>query len=465
MIRMSNNVMRFSSLLVVLFIAACASNSYRTLDPKYVELREQAEQAPDDILLLSRVADQARQNYSTTGINEYSEDAIRYLERLLQLNPGHVGASVVLYSVLGDRMLRTTSLRDMPRLRSLFQQTSILQHTDKVAPPSFVEAIVRLRSGHGDSSLAEVRSSLREALKENPQYLRTQIMLGGIYMDMGKPRVAEAMFLATLKKGPSDPGDSKLLAFFLNDLSEGTMCDLDRDKHRSQLRNAIEATKAALKTNPHNPDLAYNLSILYEGLDRRKLAIFEAQQYAGLKKDRKAGWFLVDQYRAAEEFDKADKLSRELLAQHPADAEELEDEAMTAFQRGDFEMAADKFQEYRSVQPRPSVYSAVREAIVSQRLGRDGQSRQALAAIDIASVNDRWERALLRFHRRELSENTLLSAARDACEKTEAHYFVAWRAWLEGDKQAARQHFERVLGYEVPRFFEYTAAKAHLRSL
>lgn len=450
-------------LFLALLLAACGPQQ-RAEDPEYSALKAQAEAQPDDTIAIGRVADAAQARYRATGQGHYRDDAIAYYQRYLEASPGHVGGNVALYAMLASRYVERVDANDMRQLREIFQRTPVLQTSPGVAPPSLVEALIYVgRRSRIVDVAPKMRDLLRKAIRENPRNVTSHLLLAETYEATGRPELAEAMIAQAYKAQPENTRVLIARAGVLYERAQASMCNLDRDAHREDVKQAIAALKAAAKANPKRAALFHDLSQMYEALGRPQLALFQAKRYNELQDDEESRWYLLDQYTAAKLFDEADKQGTENIQRDGRNAMVIGQLAMVANQRGDYEAAAKLFRDYRLLSRRPDVYFVVREAIVAEHLGREDQAQKALAAADVEPGT--FDEALLNFHQGTLDEADFLGEADDACRLTEAHYFIARRALLDGDKAKARTEFGKVLDYQVPRYFEYVSAELRLQEL
>ena len=446
-----------------LLISACSSLETMGLDPEYLSLRDKVEQSPGDTLLLGRLADMANMNFASSGNTVYRDEAIELYGRYLKANPGHLGAAFGRYGLLAHRYINEGRSEDIQAIRVAYQGLAPIKASVELSPPSLIQSLRGINAGESDFD--EHRDLLQAALKENPRHVVTRLILAQVYKASNRPRLARAMVAEAARQQPTNPDVAREYADMLNEVVGESHCSYDRERHRTDLKAAIKAAKQALKANPKDADIVRDLSVLYEALGQSELALFEAKRFVELNPGSESQWFLVDQYTANGQFEDAFNLAEQLMVDKPAKAYDLENSAMAKFQQGDYESALTLFQEYRDVADPPSVYYVIREAIAAETLDKPALSKEALASLSLDSVGNDWEKALLRFHRRDLSEADLLDLPKDACEKTEGHYFIARRALLEGNKEKARYHFKQTVDLEVPRFYEYVSGKLLLQEL
>ena len=137
-------------------------------------------------------------------------------------------------------------------------------------------------------------------------------------------------------------------------------------------------------------------------------------------------------------------------------------EATGAFVAGDFGKAATGFDRVAAAEPDfapAKLWSAIAH-------GRAGARKVAAPPL-----GNGWPTPAIRFLRRELDEAALLADAAsdrisgDRRRLAEAHFFIAQRALIEGDKGNARDHLQRALAIASPRHVWRIAAERDLEQL
>jgi lipoprotein NlpI len=98
------------------------------------------------------------------------------------------------------------------------------------------------------------------------------------------------------------------------------------------------------------------------------------------------------------------------------------------------------------------------------------QSRAGQAAADLEPVAKRmnsrdWPYAVFELYLGRHDAAATLAAAQKPEERCEAQFYVGEWQLLQGDRAAAKQRFEEVVGSCPNAFVEYTGAQAELRRL
>lgn len=456
---------RITKLLGVLGLGLglVACSPQRTEDPEYFAAQQQAA-ASQDALVVGRFADEAQQRYRAGKDARYRDEAIDAYRRFLQLSPGHLGASVALYQLYGERLLEVGGRADLAAIRGLFADNPAIAQSDGIAPPSLIEVMLILRHPSG-ADVATVRSLLRDAIRENPNEVRSTLILARLYLDEGRDALAKSLYQQVLKRQPDNPQVLKLYAGLLFSEAQSSHCDPDREMHRRKVRAALDAAKTALRQQPQDAELVHDMSILYESLDRRSLALFLAQRHVELEPTIDARRFLIDQYLAAFQFDTASAMvaesQRQVDQSQPIDFDQI---AEAAYLRGDWAAAREALTRYRRL-GRPRVYELIDEMALAAKLGQAEVLQEARASLDPSSVEDPWQAQLLRFALGHIDEQGLMAMADNACRRAEGEYALARKAWFAGDRNKAAAHYRRVVDAGIPRFVEHVRAKFRLEQL
>jgi lipoprotein NlpI len=157
--------------------------------------------------------------------------------------------------------------------------------------------------------------------------------------------------------------------------------------------------------------------------------------------------------RAIADFDSA-------LALEPQNLAALTDRGYAHFHRGDFVDAAADMS--RVVEKNAYAYAALFRFLA--------QSRAGLAPADLEPALRRmttpaWPYPVFELYLGRRDADATLAAAQKPEERCEAQFYVAEWHLLQGDRAAAKAHFEEAAGTCPQGFVEYVGAQAELRRL
>jgi tetratricopeptide (TPR) repeat protein len=111
-----------------------------------------------------------------------------------------------------------------------------------------------------------------------------------------------------------------------------------------------------------------------------------------------------------------------------------------------------------SLEPEWKVYFALWLRTIAARTGQPTDPDVDGVLKDVAE-GDSWSAQLARLALGEIGYAQLLQRATDAGERTEAHFYEGTRRLAAGDREGAREMFEKVLQSHMVNFYEYTMAQ------
>jgi len=107
-----------------------------------------------------------------------------------------------------------------------------------------------------------------------------------------------------------------------------------------------------------------------------------------------------------------------------------------------------------------------------RHLGRQEEARKKLdaytgqeKAFAAYRKHAEWEALLLSYEAGKTTESELIGKAETTAQKTEAYFYVGYEYFLKGDKQNAREYFQKTVDMKVADSDEYITAKARLAQL
>lgn len=270
---------------------------------------------------------------------------------------------------------------------------------------------------------ADALGDVEAALESQPEDLNLSILRARARLELGRPEAARGDLERVLARVPSHA--RALIARGDVSLALGEW-------------NAAEADYLrASELNPPEPEASFKLG----------LARFRRLEFTGA---------IAALKRAAELAPSGPLIFRTLGSAH--------------YGAGDFAGAEQALRRSVDLDAGPATYARILLGVVQRRMGKSTPppSGQKLPPSDELS----WPELLTRFHRRELSEDDLLLAARNltpadarAGRWCEALFYTGTEHLLAGDHLAARHCFEEATATGQTEFVEYTLARAELARL
>lgn len=110
-------------------------------------------------------------------------------------------------------------------------------------------------------------------------------------------------------------------------------------------------------------------------------------------------------------------------------------------------------------------YPIIHYHLSLKHVGRQSEAQKLLQDYVKEFKGNEWELSLLHYHQGKLTESELLSRARDKEKQCEAYFYVGSQYLVKGDKQKAREYFQKTIDTKVSNYLEFIAARARLKQL
>lgn len=191
-------------------------------------------------------------------LDEKWEDAVRYTEELIKLEPGDLNAMMEMGRVLMSIKRYRDAAAWFVRVRDK------LPSYPKVG---YYKALIELYVGNADQALKDVG----EDLKLNGQYEEGLVLVGDIYRSQEKYTEAEGQYKLALKINTRSPGAMRGLASLA--------------LKRGALDQALDLFKRALVEDKDNPEIHRSLGDVYRLQGQALLAIESYKVYLKLRPD------------------------------------------------------------------------------------------------------------------------------------------------------------------------------------
>ncbi len=274
-----------------------------------------------------------------------------------------------------------------------------------------------LRSGR----YGEAEPRLRKSVEKDEKCAECQIALGALRFRQRKYAEAEKHLRAGIALDPRDYRGHQVYANLL--------------REEERYNDAINAYDQALRVNPNLASVHLDLSFAYLAAGRRQ--------------------------KADEAFDQALKLSPRSEAYYRARGY-----AMLRMGRGN-QAAADAltFLTRRGWQDDSAPYAALL-AYLGYRMDRlSTEAGKILEEMATKAVNGEWPYPVIKYLKREISAQQLISSAKDNDQVTEARAYIGMDLSLNGDHDQAIAHLRWVREKGSPNLVEYEVACGELKRI
>lgn len=345
--------------------------------------------------------------------------------------------------------------------------------------------VAHLESGDPEAGAVHFRAALEVA----PEHKQARYNLGVAYTLLGRQSEAARMLggLATLlERGTSDPGDYLDLA--------NAYLKLGRLDH------ALELADRALALNGSDPRAYVLRGHILRGLGRYPESRDDFVRLAELIPHSPAVWIEVSQAQyLAGSFDGAlaaarhalrlapenpvaqDALADALLWQGDLAGAETAARALLRLAPDDLDGATKlgfialiqgRYDEALTYLTRHPIGSAQIDLFRGLWIGLAAAASEGAEAADAALADlalphsgGAWPGPLIRYLRGDIGAERLLASTTTAGERCEAHFYIGFRALIEGRRAEAEAHFRASVATEMTPYFEHVGARLLLERL
>ena len=203
--------------------------------------------------------------------NKYN---IEYYQQYLQLAPGHLNASILLYSVR-YQLHYDNQLADSATLETLY--TAIpKENRIFINPPELAEVyrLLLVDKNVSDATYKKIKTLALTSVKRVPKSSRPYYVLYNVYIEDKRYRSAIALLKQAIKHLPENTDFLEYIGDAYYDRAYENSCEFEDQK---SWQNAANYYSQAKKATPENTTVRSNLMDTYFALDKRRLALNEAK--------------------------------------------------------------------------------------------------------------------------------------------------------------------------------------------
>jgi tetratricopeptide (TPR) repeat protein len=335
--------------------------------------------------------------------------------------------------------------------------------TGFLMPLPCLVAKIKLRNHKtGDEDLNWIISLLHEAIKIFPDFAEAHSLLSSAYEAMGNDDLALQEAKVAAELAPDQTESHKEIGRLYFKL----YIDI-RDEKRvmAAARKGIDALKKAIRLNPDDSDAHEMLAIFFGAIGQYDLKHFTIETAIALENDASRQFELSSAYLARGDVNKA--------AHHYKAAIDIEKDfslglkglAFCHYLKKEFEMARKTLLQYIKAEGYDSAYTVLWYYNSILGCGKQIQGDKYLQKYYKAFKGDAWEKYLLEYHIGRISEEDLLSHARQRFDQCEAYFYIGCHYWHFGNKRKAAYWFEKTIDTKRFDCFEYFGAKIRLAQL
>ena len=302
--------------------------------------------------------------------------------------------------------------------------------------------------------LESLSGSLPEGSVEQMSQAEAEGTQGCLLASLGSLPDAERHLTAALADDPKDMRARGCLG--------GLRVQQDRTADALAILEPLGAEAAV------TPDAAYELGVALNDAGRHDDAARAFGRATQAKPDFVAAWFELSASSLAQRRDAQARTAMAEVMRLDADPAWYRARASRAMSAGRMDVVAQDIKRYldaRGLQDDSAVYAAFLGAIALRRMGQpkdaDALLQSAADAVDARS----WTARVLSFLQGKTDARTLLDAAGNNGERTEAHTYAGFLDLEDGRRDSARAHFQWVKDRGSRNYTEFPLALGQLRLL
>ena len=389
-------------------------------------------------------------------------DTLREAARLLQQahynQPDDVNIQLTLYQALYG--LSAIDGVIAPELRQLYDAADPGIRSSLV-PPSSLEVAKRLQV-HPSRMTDEDRRWFLQLLKESPSNYQGWAGLASYELYHGHLWTGLVASQRMLQLQPDTVPLYANIARQMESLADEGGCRYDR---APLLRSAANyySQAAAKSDNTEYYELAAEL---YLSSGQYPLAYITAQKV--MKSEGPDSWrreLVIDAATNLRKLEEVRRLSQEQISEDDETAGHF-NLALVAMMEGDKASAAEHFSHYVTEENGKPFTLA---EYLRDWLYRLGGFNGSVAALEDSSVTEEWHKELVAVIEQgksgAIDSDALLKQTINGCQRSEAHFYLAYLFWLQGDIAQAKSHLKATSEQKAYQYIEHEWADALYQQL
>lgn len=338
------------------------------------------------------------------------------------------------------------------KLRALYQQFPASMRAD-YSSPDYINAIAKLRNGQVD----EAQALLIRVLTENPNKSEVWKILASIHNAQKRPSLAYFGYSQAAKWEESEVLYVRL-AKTLEALASKQGCYFDSPGLINKAAAHYVRAGAISSNVEHYKDATYN----YLDTGRIPLALHAANAAKGIDLTGQAQWLQAEISIARGKYQEALKWMKESEALDSDNVSTL-DAALIHIALEQDEQALVYLNDYHyQINGQPFTLSVAIKNWLYALLEQPEHK-----PLDLTSVQPEysWHQTVRSYLLGDKPDSSLIDAANDGCESTEAYFYTAYLNWKHGDREKAKKLLRQTLDQPANTYVEWTLAKVLLERL
>lgn len=452
-------------------------------NPVTAQIRFSSEQLEES---LGKNADEIQENlllsnfymtkYNQTREIKYLERAIESAQQAFSLQPNFVPTRMILYMCLSEKAIvqkdETLITQLEPHYQVLMGSSLEPEYLKQIPPPAYFAGAMYYNISSEPMTKEEklkyeqkAIDALEQAIKVNPDYYGSHLLLGRIYYVQDKNDLALSEVQEAIRLNSNDPNNYELLGNIYADNIHWAENCWDSEA----ITEGIRAYKEAIRLAPNHISAHRGLRRLYIHQGAYNLAVMEGRIAVELSDSALSHYNLGAALLYAQDYEQAISEYREALKQDKDNSYAIlhAEIALVHLLQGSFEDAAKEYQQYIKLEKTADLnpYAMMHYHLALKQIGKHEEAHKLLEDYLPNFDGKEWELALLQFHLGKLSETELLSQVGNKCERCEALFFAGYQYLLKGEPEKAQTYFQKALDTKAYFDYQYLAARARLSEL
>jgi len=343
-------------------------------------------------------------------------------------------------------------------MRTLYTSSNLVDDAS-MPPPSAVEVIKILIKNESDLLRRAdfTKGKLKDAVRENPAYLKSYKLLSSIYENEQQYDLGIAVLKRGLKENSEDAALHQGIGrLYKKKAIKRNSCSVMEKQILSQ---SLKAYNTAMKLDKSNTAVLEEVVELNSLLGRGRMALFFAKKYHDTVGSNYAKLTYAQQLIYMSNLNKTMPLVKDVLQVDAGNEWAKRLQLNVHFLRAEWPQYLSATGVDLQGNMDNKFYYVLREYLARRMTGKRDLANGFLLQNSSGMTLSSWEHNLREYFLGELTSEKLFKAADDVCKKTEANFYVGFNAWLNKDTKNARLYFNSVVKNGHPRLIEYVAAK------
>ncbi len=429
-------------------------------NPKIRDIKKLIEKEPQNVELYLKLAKEYDNEYLKTKNIDHFEQAYLFSKKAYELNPMNINV-VNHYYFYGTNY--ALFKKDYILLDSFSDIFNILINSNiNAVPLSYIKASM---IAYNEMNYKRIIGHLKDAMKENKNYLAIYDYLSTVYYDSKKYALSLQISKMGERLNPNYFGFYKIQALsmmgIIREREKKNQCPLFNDEDNNKI---VSLFKKAIQLNPQDLLSKEELTTMYNRMGKNRLAVFVMEQ--ALKQNPKNEYIkfqLVKNYIENLQLEKAKELLSEFSPKEEFKQNSINYEYTIVYiLEKKWEAAytyAKKNKQFIDKEKVGTFYTYLKFALLEKALGGSYNSLNKLP--DHLKLTD-WHIFLKKYILDDIDEETLVKEASNKCKKSEAYFYIGYKSMFDGDLDKAKKYFENVVDLKVYSYQEYIISKHYL---